>query len=294
MKKQNREAVPHRYYLGSNVGTMAILLALAPGLASAAPGESYSEPKGYALRGVAEMGFLAPLAHTVQFGKDGTDFDYVNQGAQDNLYFTGRLSLELDIAKRHTLILVYQPLELKTRETLEEDIRVDGMDFVQGTPMVFTYGFPFYRLSYLYDFADDPNVDLAIGGSLQIRNATIDFASADGELLRSNRNIGPVPELKFRARYVWDNGFWLGTEVDGMYAPVSYLNGDNNGVVGAILDASLRAGLLLDERSEVWLNLRYLGGGAEGTDDDDMRGDGYTSNWLHFMTTTVGFTYKIF
>ena len=252
MTQEKMRTYSGRFGVSASFVVVVTVLALYPGLARSAPEGSETSVKGYSLRGVAEMGFLAPLAHTIQFGKDGTDFDYVDKGAQDNLYFTGRLSLELDVAKRHTLIFVYQPLELKTRETLDESIRVDGTDFSQGTPMVFTYGFPFYRLSYLYDLADDPKLDLAIGGSLQIRNATIDFASADGTLLRSNRNVGPVPELKVRARYIWESGFWLGTEIDGMYAPVSYLNGDNNGVVGAILDASLRAGLILDERSEVW------------------------------------------
>lgn len=291
MKKRNQRGALRRLSLVA----LAVVGALAvPCVSQAESGEAQSAAPGFAVRGVAELGFLAPLKHEIQFGKDGTNFDYVDQGAQDNLYFTGRLSLELEVAKRHTIILLYQPLELKTRETLLEDIRVDGQDFKAGTPMVYTYGFPFYRASYLYDFADSDHLELALGGSLQIRNATIDFASADGKLLRSNRNIGPVPELKVRARYIWDNGFWLGAELDGMYAPVSYLNGDNNGVVGAILDASLRAGVMLDDRSEIWLNLRYLGGGAEGTDDDDTRGDGYTSNWLHFMTTTIGFTYRIF
>ena len=33
----------------------------------------------------------------------------------------------------------------------------------------------------------------------------------------------------------------------------------------------------------MFLNVRYLGGGAVGTDEDRQRaqGDGYTRNWLH-------------
>ncbi len=77
-----------------------------------------------------------------------------------------------------------------------------------------------------------------------------------------------------------------------MYAPVSYLNGSDNEVVGAILDASLRTGVKITDQVTGFLNLRYLGGGAVGTSDDvDGPGDGYVRNWLHFGTTSAGFKY---
>ncbi len=277
--------------LGRTTGLIALSLSF---WLAAAPGVRAEEARPWSLDGVAELGMLAPLAHSIQFGKQGTEIDYVDEGAQDNLYFVSRFALELGIRERHKVIFLYQPLSLQTRETAAEDIRVDDTVFKAGTPMVFTYGFPFYRASYLYDLASASNLDLEIGASMQIRNATIDFASADGTQLVSKRNIGPVPELKFRATYRFDAGPWVGTEIDGMYAPVSYLNGDNNGVVGAILDASIRAGIPLSDRLDAWLNVRYLGGGAEGTSDNEKSGDGFTANWLHFLTATAGFTLGIF
>ena len=93
--------------------------------------------------------------------------------------------------------------------------------------------------------------------------------------------------------------WWQGVEVDGFYAPVSYLNGDDNDVVGAILDASYRIGRHLNSEAIAFLNLRYLGGGAEGISDDNLRqnqangfdDDGFTANWLHTMSITLGFGY---
>ena len=111
--------------------------------------------------------------------------------------------------------------------------------------MRFVYKFPFYRVSYLHDFSKNPKTELAFGFSLQIRNATIEFESLDGSLFRSNRNIGPVPILKVRWRHDYHSGWWLGAEADGFYAPISYINGSENEVIGAILDASIRAGILL-------------------------------------------------
>jgi hypothetical protein len=52
-----------------------------------------------------------------------------------------------------------------------------------------------------------------------------------------------------------------------------------NDFVGAILDASLRAGFNPRETLDVFLNLRYLGGGAVGKEQDTPGpGDGYTRN----------------
>ncbi len=153
--------------------------------------------------------------------------------------------------------------------------------------------FPF-GVSWLYDFNPDPERDVAAGISFQIRNATIRFTSLDGKLIRTNRDVGPVPILKFRHRLPLAGDFWWGSELDGFYAPVSYLNGSDEEVVGAILDASLRAGTSVLERGDLFLNLRYLGGGAVGSNSDETGpGDGYVKNWLHFFTTSVGFSWNL-
>ena len=61
------------------------------------------------------------------------------------------------------------------------------------------------------------------------------------------------------------------------------LNGSRNNTVGAILDASVRAGYVVSPRATVWLDIRYLGGGATNTDPND-----YAKNWLHFLFVGVG------
>lgn len=237
----------------------------------------------------AEVGFVTPLSHTIQFGLDGTEVDYLKDGAQDNLFPLVRLSTDLDIGDRHTVVLLYQPLDLNTRATLSRDLVVDGATFAKDSSVDFRYGFSFFRGSWLYDLAKAEDDELAVGLSLQIRNATIGFTATDGTLSRVNRDLGPVPILKIRGRKSLDNGLWFGGEADGFYAPVSYLNGDNNDVIGAILDASLRGGLSLENGAETFLNLRYLGGGAQGqSDDPEYPGDGWTENWLHLMAVSVG------
>jgi len=273
----------------------ASLVVLAALLAAALPSPASAvEAPPYRLTGHMELGFLAVVSHRIQFSNDGTYFSYTDEGGQNNLFAVSRLSLDLKLSPRHTLIFLYQPLLLETRALLRNDLRVDGLDFPAGTPMKFVYGFPFYRLSWLYNLSKDPKKELSLGLSLQIRNATIEFESLDGALFRTNNDIGPVPILKVRTRRVFAGGFWIGAEADGFYAPVSYINGSDNEVVGAILDASLRAGLILPKNAEAFLNIRYLGGGAVGTSDDVGPGDGYVKNWLHFLTVTAGLTLHLF
>ncbi|WP_111611923.1 hypothetical protein [Algoriphagus yeomjeoni] len=252
------------------------------------------QEKDFEFRAVAELGFLSVLSHKVQFGENGTYFDYKKDGGQNVLFPVGRLSLELDIKERNTFILLYQPLAIRTQVLLTDEIIVDDLTFPANTAVDLLYNFPFYRISYLRELLPDkPRFALGVGGSVQLRNATITFESTDGERFRTNRDVGVVPALKVRSSYDLSELLYLELEADGIYAPISYLNGSDNEVKGAILDASIRSGLKVTNDVNAFLNLRYLGGGAVGTAEDEPGpGDGYVKNWLHFMTVTAGLSYR--
>jgi hypothetical protein len=245
-------------------------------------------------RAITEFGFLGVLSHKIQFGKTGTDFNYVKNGGQDVLFPVGRFSIEADAGDRNTFILLYQPLRLATQDLLRNDLTVDNYTFPASRGVNFLYDFPFYRASYLRELLPKKNdFTLAVGATIQIRNATISFESLDGSGFRANRNIGVVPALKTRGSFKLTQQFYLGLEADGIYAPVSYLNGSDNEVKGAILDASIRAGAKI-KPGDVFLNVRYLGGGATGTSTGDVwPGDGYVKNWLHFLIVSTGFVYRL-
>jgi hypothetical protein len=257
-------------------------------------GFSFNHPKNpVKFYGAVELGFIGVLKHRIQFSKTGTEFNYVKEGGQDVLFFFARLSAELRILKRHAIIFLYQPINIETQAVAGRDIVVDELTFPEGTPLDLRYGFDFYRLSYLYDFFKDPDVELAIGLSMQIRVAAISFTSADGLLRRARDDIGPVPVIKLRARYTFKPGIWLGFEADGFWASGRIITGSNNDFEGAILDMSLRLGFNLTRFLETFVNVRYLGGGARGTDKDfEGPGDGYTNNWLHTMSLSLGFGFK--
>jgi hypothetical protein len=149
------------------------------------------------------------------------------------------------------------------------------------------YGFDFYRISYLYNFLHrSPKNELSLGASLQLRDAVIDFTAADGSQRYTRRDLGPVPTVKGRGRWYPNDVGWFGFELDGMYAPVRYFNGGDSDVEGAILDASLRGGYQIAPPFDLFLNLRYLGGGAKGSSEPD--GDDYSWNYLQFLTLSIG------
>lgn len=257
--------------------------------------ESDCDTSKIKFRAVAEAGFISVLAHKIQLGESGTYFNYVKDGGQDVLFPSTRFSIEMDLNKRNTFIILYQPLRIETQSLLRNDLVSNGITFPASTGINSLYNFPFYRFSYLRELSkNNEKFNFAIGGSLQIRNATISFESIDGELYTTNRGIGPVPALKIRSRLKLNECFFAELEADGIYAPVSYLNGSDNDIVGAILDASLRLGAEVNVLTNMFLNIRYLGGGATGTDTGDVwPGDGYVKNWLHFLNISAGFVLKL-
>ena len=240
-----------------------------------------------------ELGFVGPVFHTIQLSQDGTKFDYLEEGGQDNLFLYARLQAEFEFFERLNIVFLYQPLDIRTKVALQNDHRFNGTDYPAGTPLDLRYGFSFYRLSIYYDFFRQPDRELGIGLSAQIRNATIDFTSADGTKRTSTRDIGFVPIIKLRGRYTFAKGFFLATEIDGFYAQGKGVVGRTNveaGFKGLIVDASVRAGFYAAPVGDIYLNIRYIGGGAEGTSESSPPpSDGYTSNWLHTIALSLGF-----
>lgn len=248
----------------------------------------------FKLRAVAELGFVSVLDHTIQFSNSGTEIDYIKDGGQDNLYSFSRFSLEAEFNPKNIVTVLIQPLRIETQTLLDRDLIIDDLVYPEGTGVNFLYNFPFYRMSYMREFmSTNDKYSFAFGATIQIRNATIGFESQDGTLFRRNADVGIVPALKLRTRAKVSPRSYIEIEADGIYAPVSYLNGSDNEIIGAILDASFRVGYQLLEPVDTFFNLRYLGGGAVGTDPDFTGpGDGYVKNWLHFLTVSAGSVYK--
>jgi hypothetical protein len=290
---------------------MLLLTALTlPGIGSAAPTSAPDPPtetsatdegarwqlnppdRFWRLRLVPELGFLAPVHHTITLSRDGTTFDYLEEGGQDNLFLYLRAQAELEFIERINLVLLYQPIDVRSKVALLTDHRFDGFDYPAGTPVDLRYGFSYWRLSVYYDFYKAPDRELGIGLSGQIRNATIDFSTADGTVRVTKRDVGFVPIIKLRGRYTFPSGVFLGAEVDGFYARGKGIVGRTTvepSFEGLILDAALRGGMYLAPVGDLFLSVRYIGGGSRGTSTrEPPPGDGYVSNWIHTLNLSMG------
>lgn len=235
-----------------------------------------------AVRLFADLGAVAQLSHRLQIGTDGSDVRIPRELGQDVLYPFVRFQVDLDIgpARRHSLSFLYQPIDLRSEVAPERRLVVGDVAFSAGEVVRFRYGFPFYRTTWMVDAAPSRDTEWAFGVGLQVRNANIVYSAGDGSKGVSARNIGPVPLLAFRSRWTVTKKMWTGAELQGFYAPVSGLNGSTNEVVGAIADGSWKWGLDGPRGSDLYVALRYIGGGATGTSNnpDPFSGDGYTKN----------------
>ncbi|MBI9097926.1 MAG: hypothetical protein JEY91_05590 [Spirochaetaceae bacterium] len=237
----------------------------------------------------AEAGFTGILTHVIQSGSStdkGDTFNYVKQGNQDTLIPFTRFQADLSLFKRHHLIFLYQPLTIETRAPIAGNFRYDSIDYTPSDGFLdLTYAFDFWRFSYLFDIIEPGGFFLSAGISLQIRNASIIFKASDSLKGSVTDNIGPVPIIKLRLGYEWGNGLFVLFDGDGFYASNKFLNGADYPFMGYIYDLSLRGGYEFNDSTSLFLNLRFLGGGAEGTNDIDQ----YTYNDLHTFGLTLGY-----
>ena len=253
------------------------------------------------LTAVAEAGFFKVLTHTITIGDPGagnTAFDYVREGGQEILFPFSRYTAELGIGNRHRVVFLYQPLLIETQVWLQDDRTIDGVTFVADEGLNATYSFPFYRASYLFDFFPQDHVELAAGVSLQLRNASVRFESTRGQRIVVTQDLGLVPIIKLRGEYRFVDGAvpgaFVGGEVDGFYASSAFFNGADFEFTGSVFDASVRAGFQPMEGVELFLNVRALGGGANGTRpaEDNVfwtqSRDGFTDNFLTSLSVTLG------
>ncbi len=260
---------------------------------SSAPEDSSPKKLDWDVRLDAEMGGLSVVSNKARFSTGGTYLEYRTDGGQDNLYFFQRYAARLYLKQKHQLTFLLQPLVIESINKLSRDLVIDGEVFSRGADVRFTYGFPFYRASYAYGVIMNERTNLYIGGSIQMRNATISFENLDGSQFVTHRDVGVVPIVKMYWEQRFVNSMWMSAEADGFYAPISYINGSDSEVVGAILDAAIRVGVPMNGFSDVFLSLRYIGGGAVGQSTKSLEtGDGYVKNWLHFAALAVGFRFE--
>lgn len=249
---------------------IAIALALGGQVASAEPGPTIQATVQY------ETGPAYIAQNDGEYGAIGTRYDADDVGQRDNLLLSRRTSIELSRG-RHRAILLYAPFESSTEVTLARDLQFRDTRFLAGTVVEHRYLFDGYRGSYLYRLLERGPITVEAGGSLQVRNAEVAFASLDGAQRAAENDIGLVFAAKARLWYrPAVNAWWAALEADAFST-----FGLVPGVRGAIYDVQLAAGYPVANGIDVVFGARLLGGGATVEDRDIY-------NWANFIALTAG------
>jgi hypothetical protein len=125
--------------------------------------------------------------------------------------------LNYTIKSRHTLSLLYAPLETTSEGSVTNDIFFEGEVFPANTELVGTYKFNSYRFTYRYDIVQKPMFEFGLGFTAKIRDAEIALSSPG--LQSEKTNVGFVPIINFRLLWKVNDKFGLLLDGDALAAP---------------------------------------------------------------------------
>jgi hypothetical protein len=182
-------------------------------------------------------------------GDEGTFFSLKDDLiSKTELFF--RLRASYTIKSRHTLSLLYAPLETESKGNVPFDIFFEGVTFPANTDLTGTYKFNSYRFTYRYDIVLKPKFEFGLGFTAKIRDAKIAMASSG---LESEKvNVGFVPIINFRLFWKPYDKFGILLEGDALAAPQ-----------GRAEDIMIAATYRLSDRIGLKAGYRILEGGAE-------------------------------
>lgn len=180
-----------------------------------------------------------------------------------------RIRLNYTVKSRHTLSLLYAPLETKSEGSLINDISFEGVVFPLNTELIGTYKFNSYRLTYRYDIVRKSKIEFGLGITAKIRDAKIELSSPG--IISKKSNVGFVPIINFRLLWNLDNKFGLLLDGDALAAPQ-----------GRAEDVLIAATYKLSDNFGIRAGYRILEGGA---DNDTVY------NFALFHYASVGISY---
>lgn len=203
-------------------------------------------------------------------GNSGTRFDLNDQVETDNRFFY-RLKLLYTINDKHTISALYAPLSIEGNGFAQEDIMFAGESFLQGDPLLSTYKFNSYRLTYRYMFPRKGDWQFGLGATAKIRDAKIMLE--DGEKSASKTNVGFVPLINFQLEWFARENLSFLLQGDALASPQ-----------GRAEDVLLAALLHPSQNVTLKAGYRILEGGA---DNDEV----YNFSMIHYALIGGIFTF---
>ena len=182
-----------------------------------------------------------------------------------------RIRLNYTFSTAHTLSLLFAPLTVKSEGRINKDVNFAGSVFPANEDLSGSYKFNSYRLTYRYDFVQNPNIEFGLGFTAKIRDARIALSSRGISAEKSN--VGFVPIINFRL-------FWHSFEKFGFL-----LEGDALAAKqGRAIDVLFAASYKLSNQLGIKAGYRILEGGA---DNDEV----YNFALFHYLSFTFSYTF---
>jgi hypothetical protein len=203
-------------------------------------------------------------------GNEGT-FISLKDDLKPSLDVFYRIKLNYTFSSAHTLSFLYAPLTVKSEGRLNKDVKFAGKTFLANKDLSGSYKFNSYRLTYRYDFVQNPDLEFGLGFTAKIRDAGIALSSQG--ISADKYNVGFVPIINFRL-------LWHGTENFGILLEGDALAAKQGRAVDVLLAASYK----LSNQLGIKAGYRILEGGA---DNDEV----YNFAMLHYLSVGVFFTF---
>ena len=149
-------------------------------------------------------------------GDGGTKFSLTDEFSSEPRYFF-RFRLGLEFLERHSVSFLVAPLKYEYRGRSDRNIHFYGKDFPAGTDLRASFMFNSYRLTYRYDFYRTETLIIGAGLTGKIREAAITVEGGGQKAERSN--VGFVPLVNFRIKWIFYGKFGLVLDGDALAAP---------------------------------------------------------------------------
>ena len=183
-----------------------------------------------------------------------------------------RLRASYTIKSRHTISLLYAPLETKSDGSMANNILFEGVVFPANTNLNATYKFNSYRLTYRYNIVNKPRIIFGLGLTAKIRDASIRLSSPSQTAEKTN--VGFVPLINFRLLWEINDEFGLLLDGDALGAPQ-----------GRAEDVLIATTYKFSDHISICAGYRILEGGAN---NDEV----YNFALFHYASVGLSYTFK--
>lgn len=180
-----------------------------------------------------------------------------------------RLRASYTLQSRHTISLLYAPLEIKSAGRVPDKISFNGVLFDANTDLNSIYKFNSYRLTYRYHIISQTKIILGLGFTAKIRDANIRLYSTKQTTERTS--MGFVPIINFNFEWNINEAWGLLLNSDALVAPQ-----------GRAEDIQLAITYQYSDPLNIRVGYRMLEGGTDSN-------SGYGFALFHYAS--VGFSY---